>query len=421
VRVCVVGLGKVGLPLAVQYASRGLSVIGCDLDAAKVEQINAGGCPLVGEDGLEESLQAALREGRLRATVDTAAAVAESEVVVIIVPVGLTDERRPDFSHLDAAVEAVGAGLRPGTLVVVESTVPVGTTRGRVGAALTAGGRRLGRDVLLAASPERVSVGRIFQDLRTYPKIIGALDDASWARAEAFYRAALEAPCLLRVREPETAEFAKLAEGVYRDVNIALADELARYADSLGIDVTEAIAAANSQPYAHLHQPGVGVGGHCLPAYPYFLSPEASLRLPAAARTINDAMARYGVEKLERALGSLRGARVLILGLAYRPNVKEAAHSSALLLAEALRERGARPLVHDPWFSDDEVRALGLEPPDSFPPPHVDALIVQALHDAYRDLDLRSFAGCRAVLDGRNALDRSAVERAGMRYLGIGR
>ncbi len=416
-KACVVGLGKVGLPLAVQYASRGLSVVGCDVDAAKVEQINAGRCPVAGEDGLEEGFRAALQEGRLRAAVDTAAAVAESDVVVMIVPVGLTDDRNPDFSHLDAAAGAVASGVRSGTLVVVESTVPVGTTRNRVGPLLTAGGR----DIMLAASPERVSSGRILRDLRTYPKVIGPLDEASWSAAKKFYSAALEAPSLIRVRDPETAELAKLAEGIYRDVNIALADELARYADSLGIDVIEVIEAANSQPYSHIHQPGVGVGGHCLPVYPHFLPHEASLRLPAEARAINDEMARYGVGKLEAALGSLRGATVLILGLAYRSNVKEAAHSSALLLDEALRQRGARSLVHDPWFSDDELRALGLEPPESFPPPHVDAIIVQALHDAYRDLDLRSFAGCRAVLDGRNALAPSAVEAAGMRYLGIGR
>jgi nucleotide sugar dehydrogenase len=337
--------------------------------------------------------------------------------VVLIVPVGLTPDRAPDFSHLDAATQAVAARLSRGTLVVVESTVPVGTTRQRVGAALQA----QTSDMLLAASPERVSSGRIFRDLRTYPKIIGALDDRSWQRAEQFYGAALEAPCLLRVRDPETAEFAKLAEGIYRDVNIALASELARYADEFGIDTVEAFAAANSQPYAHLHQAGVGVGGHCLPVYPSFLPQDGSLALPSLAREINDAMASYGVEKLERALVSLRGATVLILGLAYRPNVKEAAHSSALLLSKALSERGARPLVHDPLFSNEEVRALGLEPPDRFPPTHVDALVVQAWHDAYRDLDLRSFAGCRAVLDGRNALDRAAVTAAGLHYVGIGR
>lgn len=411
--VCVVGLGKIGLPLAAQYASRGLSVIGCDIDAARVAQINTGGCPIAGEEGLEDALAVAVRDKRLRATTDTAGAVGESDVVVLIVPVGLTPDRRPDFTHLDGAVESMRAGLRPGTLVVVESTVPVGTTRGRVGA-------KLGSDILLAASPERVSSGRIFRDLRSYPKVIGPIDDASWHRAEAFYSAALEAPCLLRVRDPETAEFAKLAEGIYRDVNIALADELARYADASGVDATEAFAAANSQPYSHLHQPGVGVGGHCLPVYPHFLPDDSGLRLPSAAREINDAMAAYGVEKLERALGTLQHTTALILGLAYRPNVKEAAHSSAFALVEALRARGARPLVHDPWFSDEELRALGLEPPETFPAP-VDALIVQALHDAYRDLDFAAFAGCRAVLDGRNALDPALVERAGLRYLGIGR
>ncbi|MEX0785738.1 MAG: nucleotide sugar dehydrogenase [Dehalococcoidia bacterium] len=413
-RVAVVGLGKIGLPLAVQYASRGLSVVGCDVDADVVVRINAADCPVVGEEGLADGLTAALDAGLLRATGDTSEGVRESDVVVIIVPVGLTPGSAPDFSHLDAAVEAVRAGVRPGTLVVVESTVPVGTTRGRVGMAL-------GDGVLLAASPERVFSGRVFEDLRTYPKLIGPLDEASWSSAESFYSAALEAPWLLRLRDPETAEFAKLAEGLYRDLNIALADELARYADSLGIDVTEAIEAANSQSYSHLLQPGVGVGGHCLPVYPHFLPASAGLRLPAAAREINDAMASYGVAKLEGALGSLKDATVLILGLGYRPNVKEAAHSSALLLAEALRERGARPLVHDSLFSEGEIRALGLEPPGEFPTPGVDAIILQAAHSAYAGLDFASFAGCRAVLDGRNALDRAAVEATGMRYLGIGR
>jgi nucleotide sugar dehydrogenase len=413
VKVAVVGLGKIGLPLAVQYASRGLKVAGSDIDEARVDQINAGRCPIVSEEGLEDGLAEVVQKGLLRATGDTAAAVAESDVVVLIVPVGLTAERAPDFAQFDAATRAVAAGLRPGTLVVVESTVPVGTTRHRVGAALPA--------ALLAASPERVSSGRIFRDLGAYPKVIGAIDDASWQKAEAFYSAALEAPCLLRVPDSETAEFSKISEGVYRDVNIALASELARYADVMGIDADAAFAAANSQPYSHLHQPGVGVGGHCVPVYPYFLTATGSLPLTEAARAINDSMAEYGIAKLERALGSLRGATVLILGLAYRPNVKEAAHSSALLLSKALRERGARALVHDPLFSQDEIRTLGLEPVDRLPPEHVDALIVQAWHDAYRNLDLRSFAGCRAALDGRNALDRAQVEAAGMQYVGIGR
>ena len=417
VAVAVVGLGKIGLTLAAQYASRGLSVIGCDINAALVESLNAGHCPFDGEDELEERLTAAFRDKLLTATTNTAEAVAKSDVVFVIVPVGLTGDQTPDFEYLDAAIADVARGLRSDTLAVVEKTVPVGTTRGRVGQALAKGGHPL----LLAASPERVSSGHIFRDLRTYPKVIGAMDDASWAKAEAFYSAALEAPSLLRVRDPETAEFSKLAEGIYRDVNIALAGELARYADAAGIDVTEAIDAANSQPYSHLHQPGVGVGGHCLPVYPYFLPADSRAKLPFAAREINDGMAAYGVSKLEQALGSLEGATVLVLGLAYRPNVKEASHSSALLITEALRARGATALIHDPLYSDAELAALGLDPVAGLPPEHTDAVIVQAWHDAYQDLDFATFSGCKVVLDGRNALDRERVEAAGVRYLGIGR
>jgi nucleotide sugar dehydrogenase len=207
---------------------------------------------------------------------------------------------------------------------------------------------------------------------------------------------------------------------VYRDANIALASDLARYADSIGVDATEAFNAANSQPYSHLHQPGIGVGGHCLPVYPYFLPDDGTTSLPHIARSTNDAMARYGVDKLERAIGPLSGMTVLVLGLAYRPNVKEAAYSSTFLVIEALRKRGARAIAHDPLYSSDEIRSLGLEPVETLPT-KVDAIIVQAWHVAYHGLDFGSFESCRGVLDGRNAIDRSAVESAGLAYVGIGR
>ncbi len=411
-KVAVAGLGKIGLPLAVQYASRGLSVAGYDIDTAKIDAINSGCSPIAGEEGLGDALKTVAGSGGLRATTTAREAVSDADVLVLIVPVGLTADREPDFAQLDAATAAIAPHLQANTLVIVETTVPVGTTRNRVGEAL-------GRATLLAASPERVSSGRIFQDLRTYPKVIGAIDNESWESAEAFYRAALDAPSLIRVRDPETAEFVKLAEGIYRDVNIALASELARYADGAGVEANEAFAAANTQPYSHLHQPGLGVGGHCLPVYPYFLPDDGTTRLPRLARDANNAMARYGVAKLEAVAGSLRDKTVLILGLAYRANVKEAAHSSAFLLADQLAARGARAVIHDPLFSADEVRAFGLEPVGSLPV-SADAIIVQAWHDAYQDLDLRAFVGCRALLDGRQAVDRASVEAAGMVYVGIG-
>ena len=418
--VCVVGLGRIGLPLAVQCASKGLRVSGCDIAPEIVRQVNEGTCPYADEEGLAEKLGAAHAAGLISATTDTAEAVRRSNVVVIVVPVGLTAEKGAGFAALDAAARAVAAGIQQGTLVVLETTVPLGTTRERLGRALAASGMRVGEDLFLAYSPERVFVGRVLTDLQRYPKVVGGCDAASARRATAFYARALDAP-LRAVANCETAELVKLAETTYRDVNIALANEFARAADEHGVDVTEAIAAANTQPFSHIHQPGVGVGGHCIPVYPRFLLEGTAARLPRAAREINDGMAAYAVERLAQAVGGLREKTALILGISYRPDIKEPAFSSAFPLARELAARGARVLVHDPYFSASEIRALGLAPVETLPPPHVDAVVIQAFHEEYRRLDWRAFAGCRAVLDGRNALSRQSVESLGMRYLGIGR
>ncbi len=268
--VCVVGLGRIGLPLAVQCASKRLRVTGCDINGNLVQTINAGECPYPDEEGLAEKLRAAHDARLFGATTDTAAAVRQSNVVIIVVPVGLTADKRANFAALDDAARAVAKGLRRQALVVLETTVPLGTTRRRLGRALESSGLRTGQDFHLAYSPERVFVGRVLTDLRRYPKVIGGVDSESTRVAAAFYESALDAP-VLTVANCETAELVKLAETTYRDVNIALANEFAQAASDFGIDVTEAIAAANTQPFSHIHQPGVGVGGHCIPVYPRFL------------------------------------------------------------------------------------------------------------------------------------------------------
>ena len=416
--VTVAGLGKIGVPLAVQFASKGATVTGYDVDATVVETIRDRRNPLPDEPGLEEAVPGLVAGGRLKATTDPQKAASYAEVVVLIVPVDIDATLQPDFAQLDAAVEALAPHLRRGVLVIVETTVPVGTTRYRVGAkVLEASGMTPTTDFSLAFSPERVSSGRVLRDLAAYPKIVGGIDPHSTAMAVEFYQAHLDA-AVTAVRDAETAEFSKLAETTYRDVNIGLANEFARIADRLGVDVQQAIDAANSQPYSHIHQPGVGVGGHCIPVYPYFLGVESEMI--GAARRINDDMARYGVEKLERALGSLAGATVVVLGLAYRAGVKESRHSSAFALVNALAARDAVAYVHDPLFTPDEVRAHGLPPPPAFPLP-ADALVVQAWHPQYAGLDLSAFPGLRAVLDGRGELDPAEVQGAGVTYVGIGR
>ena len=418
-RVAVIGLGKIGLPLAALYAGKGCDVIGADINAEVVASVNAGQCHVGGEPGLDAAVRTAHESGRLRATTDSAEAVAVSDVVVVVVRVGLDAAGHADFHHLDLAANAIGRGLRPGTLVILESTVPVGATRQRFGRRLSGASGRTTAEYHLAYSPERVSSGTIFRDLGAYPKLVGGVDEASGEAAAAFYRSVLDAPVML-LGDAETAEFAKLAESIYRDVNIALANELATAAERLGVSYAEAARAGNSQPYSHLHTPGLGVGGHCIPVYPYFLTNAVDAPLVALSRDVNDGMAEHGVRRLGEALGGLTGKTVLILGLAYRGGVKEAELSSTLLVADCLRHEGARVLANDPLYTDDELRSYGLEPSTVPPVDAVDAVILQAAHPQYTGLDYGAIEGCEVVLDGRNALDRTAIEASGLRYIAIG-
>jgi nucleotide sugar dehydrogenase len=423
VRIAVVGLGHIGLPLAVQYASRGHDVVGCDVDDSIVAAINRGESPHDDEPALIERVPRLVAEGRLAATTDDAEGVRGADAVVVIVPVVVDAQRQIDFAPIDAATRDIAAGLSAGTLVVYETTLPVGTTRNRFGPMLEAGsGLTLDRDLFLAFSPERVLVGRVLRDLRRYPKIVGGTSAASTERAIKFYKHVLDDGTEIRaVASAETAELTKLAETTYRDVNIAYANELARYAARRGIDVLEVIGAANSQPYSHIHQPGVGVGGHCIPVYPHFLFNDApELRLPPIAREINEDMAGWAVDRIEDCVGSLDGETVLVLGIAYRGDVREDAFSSAFRLRDELAAAGARVFAHDPYFDAEHLRGLGFEPYDLERPEPVKVAVLQAAHEAYASLDPSALPGLELFIDGRNALDAAAFRAAGIDYLGVG-
>ncbi|HZU68959.1 MAG TPA: nucleotide sugar dehydrogenase [Ktedonobacteraceae bacterium] len=432
--VAVVGLGKIGLPLAVQYAMHGRKVIGCDINPEVVATVNAGRTHIQEEAELAFEVPRLVREGLLRATTDTTNAVRQSQVVVIIVPVVVDAWHEIHFAAIDVATAAIGAGLQPGSLVIYETTLPVGTTARRFRQMLEGASRlEAGKDFYLAYSPERVASGHIFRDLRMYPKVIGAIDESSLAAAESFYRSVLDTE-IITMASTDEAEFVKLIETTYRDVNIALANEFACYADMQGLNVNAAIAAANTQPYSHIHTPGIGVGGHCIPVYPYFLFngvEKAVLRtlagaslpvllLPQYARQVNDAMAEYAVRRVEDILGSLVGLSVLILGAAYRGNVREAAYTSAGLIRDALVRHGATVYLDDPLFTKDELHALGFTPFCEGLEDEVRAIILQADHQAYQSFDFSRFTHCELLLDGRRAFSRENIESQGLRYLSIG-
>lgn len=431
--VAVVGLGKIGLPLAVQYALHCRRVIGCDIDPRVVESVNAGKSHIQEESGLAKGVADVVSKGLLSATCHTTEAVRQAGVVVVIVPVVVDANHEANFETIDAATTAIGAGLQPGTLVIYESTMPVGTTSRRLAHLLEHTSQlRAGRDFLLAFSPERVSSGYVFRDLSIYPKIVGGIDEESTAATVAFYRSVLDAE-IISMASAEDAEFVKLIETTYRDVNIALANEYACYADVHGLDVAAAIAAANTQPYSHIHMPGVGVGGHCIPVYPYFLlagvedrnnqihdSQLSMLLLPRFARRINDAMAEYAVRRIEGITGSLASQSVLILGVAYRGDVREVAFTIAKPLQDALVEHGATVYADDPLFSSDELHALGYIPLTPLVEGKIRAIILQADHKAYQSFDFSRFVSCQVVLDGRMALNHEQVESLGMHYMTIG-
>lgn len=411
----VVGLGRIGLPLATQFAGEGVTTIGCDIDSEVVALVNAGLPTFPGEETLAEKLPLLISQGLLRATTDTASAVAESGVTVVVVPLMTDDTRNPVFDAIDSATRDIGRGLSPGHLVTYETTLPVGTTRDRFGPMLAeASGLTPGADFHLAFSPERVSSGRIFRDLRRYPKLVGGIDSSSAKAAVDFYERTLdfdERPDLSRpngvwdLGSTEAAEFAKLAETTYRDVNIALANEFAEFAEDVGIDLGVVIEACNSQPYSHIHRPGL-VGGHCIPVYPHlYMSGHPTARIPRAAREVNEAVAARVVGRVRERLGGATGLRVVVLGATYRGGVKETALSGAFSLVREFQAAGAVVAVHDPILSDAELSALG------FTPFHLgstcDVAVVQADHDQYQTLGSDDLKDCHLVVDLRRVVDPS--------------
>lgn len=432
-RVTVVGLGRVGLPLAVQYARAGHEVRGADLDPVVVEQVGRAVAPFTGEAMLAEYLADVAGSGRLTATTDTCSAVLGCDVVVIVVPLRLNSHNQPDYGAVDRATTDTARGLRKGhrTLVIYETTFPIGTARERCAPLLAdVSGLTVGEDFDVAYSPERVLVGRVFADLRRYPKLVAGLSAEGTARARYFYERALTFDHREDLPRPngvwelastEAAEMAKLAEAAYRDVNIALANQLAVHAEARGIDVHEVIRACNSQPYSKIHTPGISVGGHCIPVYPHlylWTDPDASLvRL---SRDVNTGMpARMVQVAAEASGGSLDGKRVLVLGASYRGDVKESAFSGVFHLVDLLQGCGAVVTVSDPLFSAAELRGLGLQPHQRGN--RTDLVMAHTDHTAFRSLGVEDFPGATVVVDGRNILDPARFPRVCLLNLGRGR
>ncbi len=393
----------------------GHEVVGVDVNQALVDVINSGIEPFPGEAGLAEKLAEQVPSGKLRATTAYADAIPGADAVVLVVPLLVDEETwEPDFKWMDAATTSLAEHLTPGTLISYETTLPVGTTRNRWKPLIEeVSGLTEGEDFHLVFSPERVLTGRVYEDLKKYPKLVGGLNDAGTKKAIEFYESVLTFDERPELRQPngvwdmgtaEAAEMAKLAETTYRDVNIGLANQFARYADTIGIDVYKVIEACNSQPFSHIHRPGIAVGGHCIPVYPrLYLSTDPDADIVRTARNYNATMPTYVVDRVEQTIGELAGQRVVVLGASYRGGVKETAVSGVFPTVEELTRRGAVVTVHDPVFSDDELAAFGFTPHQIGDT--VDVAILQADHVEYRELGPVNFPGIKLFADGRNLTD----------------
>jgi nucleotide sugar dehydrogenase len=337
-------------------------------------------------------------------------------VIVIATPLLIDDLNKPDFMILDVVSQSIGLHISKGALVILETTVPIGTTRTRLSTNIEKySSLRAGVDFFVAFSPERVFTGRIFSDLRRYPKLVGGIDKESSLRTKNFYESVLdfdERTDLVHengvwlMSSAEAAEFAKLAETTYRDVNIALANQFAKHASQLNLNITEVIEATNSQPFSHIHTPGIWVGGHCIPVYPHlYLYTDVNAEIVNLARQVNASMVPYAIQKIINEIGMLNELRCLILGVSYRAGVKETAHSGVFELFNKLVEHNVLVETFDPNYTEEEITNLGLIPFKFMEQP--DIIIIQTAQKEFLDLDPSLFKSARIILDGRGLLSNN--------------
>lgn len=415
-KLCVVGLGYIGLPTATMFATHGFDVVGVDVDERVVAKLR-GGEPHIHEPGLRPLVEAAVRSGRL--TVKTSPERAAA--FIIAVPTPITARKTADMRYVEAAAESVLPVLSPGSLVVLESTSPPGTTCGLLASILAQSGLKIGEELHLAYCPERVLPGQILKELVENDRVIGGVDPESAQKAKVLYSTFVEGEIYLT--DATTAEMVKLIENTYRDVNIALANELAIICEELGIDAWEVVELANRHPRVNLHKPGPGVGGHCLPVDPWFIVerfPEKA-RLVHLSRQINDAQPRHVLGLIAEMTQGIPSPKVAILGVSYKPNVDDARESPAREVIRLLEAGGYEVVAHDPHVERFDRALASFEEALR----NADCAVLMVDHEEYRGIEpgvVGAMMRTRRVVDTRRALDAAAWRRAGfgVRILGCG-
>jgi UDP-N-acetyl-D-glucosamine dehydrogenase len=432
--VCVIGLGYVGVPLAVASAQAGFNVLGVDVDESKVKQINKGVC-YVEDKYSEELLPSLVSSGKIKAFTKLSDAVSQSDVVIVCVPTPLKKDGDPDLSFLKSVARSL-AQLSDYKLIVVESTSYPGTTEEVFRPLLERGGRTAGKDFGLVYSPERIDYGNASFGVRSIPKVVGGVDGESTRLGAAFYSAILQAK-VVAVSGPSVAEATKMLENVFRYVNIALVNELAVLHEKLGVDFIEAIDAAATKPFGFMaHYPGPGVGGHCIPKDPFYLVYKAKkagfpLRMVSAAEVLNNGMPKHTVDRLFKTFRKLkknpRKMKVALWGLAYKGGVKDTRRSPSVDLLKIFQRSGVKVVAYDPFVEKIKVGSVQYLSAGSIldSVKGVDVVVIATNHAAFREVDLSDVKAQMnpdpILFDTRNLRTRKESEEAGFTYLATGR
>ena len=395
------------------YLAKSNQVIGLDNNEETVNQINAGQEPFPGEKNLKEELTKVVNTKNLIATTESKHAISIAKIIIICVPLIVNDRNEPDFQNIDSVVAEIGKNLTKDTLISFETTLPVGTTRDRFTRSIEEISKyEVGKDFYVVFSPERVLTGRIFEDLVKYPKLVGGVTEQCTIKGVDFYTSVLNfkegnkqanTQNVWALKNCETAEFAKIAETTYRDVNIGLSNEFAIYSKKKGIDFTEVIRAANSQPYSNIHSPGISVGGHCIPVYPHFyMTGNLDSKIVNSARLQNKAMPEFALNEIKERISSLENFRIGILGITYRPGVKEVAFSGSLDLLKLFKKENAFVYGFDPFYTASEIESLGFSYANDYT--DLDGIVIHTAHPEFLEIDFKLIPKLKFLYDGRNML-----------------
>ena len=410
------------------YLAKSNQVIGLDNNEETVNQINAGQEPFPGEKNLKEELTKVVNTKNLIATTESKHAISIAKIIIICVPLIVNDRNEPDFQNIDSVVAEIGKNLTKDTLISFETTLPVGTTRDRFTRSIEEISKyEVGKDFYVVFSPERVLTGRIFEDLVKYPKLVGGVTEQCTIKGVDFYTSVLNfkegnkqanTQNVWALKNCETAEFAKIAETTYRDVNIGLSNEFAIYSKKKGIDFTEVIRAANSQPYSNIHSPGISVGGHCIPVYPHFyMTGNLDSKIVNSARLQNKAMPEFALNEIKERISTLKNFRIGILGITYRPGVKEVAFSGSLDLLKLFKKEKAFVYGFDPFYTASEIENLGFDYANDYM--DLDGIVIHTAHPEFLEIDFNLIPKLKFLYDGRNMLPHLNQAQNKFIYLNI--